>query len=669
MWCFLGKFAKRKSLKPDLFRRAVGKAQSSPRKARGLSPTKSQVESISVGDQSVEESGTPEECIESSCRTAFEIVEEDASRSAFENEVREDTLLARDGSGEEDVREALGSLSPESSAESDDENDWANLKERSICVDTDQSNEEFAEYTEDLKHLSTTPQAETHDETEQNAASFLNHQADGSPTPASTAPRTEEAVPHESLADMQSEPSNSPSEEAAEEHINVAEFSSTLDVTPSSIMNTEPYEDEQVLRDALDLITIPESSETEKPSKSALLGIPHLSDKAQCEAQQEQAINIVCEDEDIEIEAAISKSSLNEDPASIGTEDSVSSQGNCSELGEAIRHDGQRAVSHDAVSLQDEPEILLVDSIPSLQPEGIRPSRHNQSPKPVVKLPIPTGSPTGRADLERAQDSEVDNAPTELPAKTTRSGARFSDDTNLLKDFLNRAQARKLAKDSKIPAHGPLQVSPRRSPRKVLAEVDRNSPSPQKPKDLATRPGTPPGKQRLDAFAFDDVDELTAEPTSCRRSNRTRLPTASKAALGAPSFIPVRRADGTDPVVLQKSIAQDLVVQTRANTRRNKGQSKPPKVALQTLTAETTEMIANRTHARETCKSVGWDEKLVYYQGVHEVVEDEGKEEKRPKVRRLRGLGGSNGTPALKRVADSGIPQGTPAPRRRGKAG
>lgn len=657
MWCFLGKFAKRKSLKPDLFRKAVGKAQSSPRKTKGLSPTKSVVERVVVRNQSVEDSGTVEERIESPSRTAFEIVEDDGSRSAFESEVREDVLLARDGPREEDVNEALGSLSPELVAQSDDENDWSDLKEHPICVDTDQSKEEFAEYN---KHHSTTPQAE-----EQNNDSFWNDQADGSLTTPSTAPCTDEAITHESLADMQPETSSSPSEKAAEEQFNVAEFSPTLEATPCSTTNIEPYEDQQILRDTQDLATTLKDSETEKPSKSAIPDNPQLSGKAPCEAQQEQAMKFVREDEDTEVEAAVPESSPIEEPTLIGNE----AKDDCSALGESIGQFEEIAVSHDTVSLQDEPETLQVDSIPSPRPEGFSPGPNRQSPKPVVKLPIPTRSPMEEADLKRAQEPEVENAPTELPAKTTRSGARFSDDTNLLKDFLNRAQARKLAKDSKSPAHGPLQVSPRRSPRKVLAEVDRNSPSPQKPKDLATRPGTPPGKQRLDAYTFDDVDELTAEPTSCRRSNRTRLPTASKAPPGAPSFIPVRRADGPDPVMLQKSMAQDLVVQTRANTRRNKGQSKPPKVALQTLTAETTEMIANRVHARETCKSVGWDEKLVYYQGVHEVVEDEGKEEKRPKVRRLRGLGGTNGTPAAKRAVDSGIPQGTPAPRRRGKAG
>jgi len=256
-----------------------------------------------------------------------------------------------------------------------------------------------------------------------------------------------------------------------------------------------------------------------------------------------------------------------------------------------------------------------------------------------------------------------------MPVKTTRSGARFSDDTNLLKDFLNRAQAKKMIKK---PTSLPPPTSPRRSPRKALTELTSNSPSPQKPKDLANRPGTPPGKQRLDAFSLDDVDELTVEPTSCRRSTRTRLPAPAKAPAGAPSFIPVRRADGTDAVVLQKSMAQELAVQTRANTRRNKGQSKPPNVALQNLTAETVETSSTRMHAHENPKSVGWDERLVYYsQPDHpNAAEEEGKEEteeKRPKGRRLRGLGAANRTPASKRVAEVTIPNGTPAPRRRGK--
>ncbi len=272
-----------------------------------------------------------------------------------------------------------------------------------------------------------------------------------------------------------------------------------------------------------------------------------------------------------------------------------------------------------------------------------------------------------RADpLVTVEREETSEESVEAPKGRTRSGARFSDDTNMLKEFLSRAQARKLAQPSSIPMSAPKPLdSPRRTPRQALAELDSNSPSTQKQRDIANRPGTPPGKGKLAAVDFDDLEEPVPEPTSCRRSTRTRSPAPSKPTLGAPSFIPVRRADGTDPVVLQKSVAQELAIVTRANTRRNKGQAKTPSLALQNLPTEGSE-LAGVKHGNNDAKAVGWDEKLVYFQDVPESTE--GKEEKRPRVRRLRGLGGVNGTPAPKKMmADFNIAYGTPAPKRQGK--
>lgn len=262
--------------------------------------------------------------------------------------------------------------------------------------------------------------------------------------------------------------------------------------------------------------------------------------------------------------------------------------------------------------------------------------------------------------VEREEPSEE---LVEAPKGRTRSGARFSDDTNMLKEFLSRAQARKLAQPSSIPMSTPKPLdSPRRTPRKALAELDSNSPSTQKQRDIANRPGTPPGKGKLAAVDFDELEEPVPEPTSCRRSTRTRSPAPPKPTLGAPSFIPVRRADGTDPVVLQKSVAQELAIVTRANTRRNKGQAKIPSLALQNLPTEGSELAIVK-HGNKAAKAVGWDEKLVYFHDVPESTE--GTEEKRPRVRRLRGLGGVNGTPAPKKMmADLNIAYGTPAPKR-----
>ena len=252
----------------------------------------------------------------------------------------------------------------------------------------------------------------------------------------------------------------------------------------------------------------------------------------------------------------------------------------------------------------------------------------------------------------------------------TRSGTRFSDDTTILKDFLSRAQAKKLAKDAAPKTDLPAPTSsPRRSSRKAPANPDGSSPT-RLPRDLANRPGTPPDEVRLEEMQLEENAETAPEASPVRRSTRKRLPGPTKTATGAPSFIPVRRADGTDPVKLQKSVAQELALVTQTNTRRNKGQSKPPAMILKTLTLEHYEEATKGGHALRNCKSVGWDKKLVYYQdGTEAIVEVESKpEEKRPKARRLRGLGAGNGTPAPKRTtADVLKSNGTPSSKRHGR--
>ena len=271
---------------------------------------------------------------------------------------------------------------------------------------------------------------------------------------------------------------------------------------------------------------------------------------------------------------------------------------------------------------------------------------------------------------EATQALETNKTGINSSNRKTRSGTRFSDDTSMLKEFLNRAQAKKAAKTPGLTAVDlpKPQISPRRSPRKALGSRTGNDISPQKPRDEPNRPGTPPRKPQVDALDSDDGEEVSAEITSCRRSTRTRLPAPIKGVPGAPSFIPVRRADGTDPVVLQKSQAQELAMVTRANTRRNKGQSKPPLLALQDIPAEIAETASNTTFKRRAAssKTVGWAEQLASYQDAKEAEEPE---EMRHKVRRMRGLGAANNrTPAPKRTtAVVSTSNGTPAAKRRGK--
>ena len=273
---------------------------------------------------------------------------------------------------------------------------------------------------------------------------------------------------------------------------------------------------------------------------------------------------------------------------------------------------------------------------------------------------------------QATQALEDDQAKIHPSNRKTRSGTRFSDDTSMLKEFLNRAQAKKAAKGpvSAVPDLPKPQISPRRSPRKALESLTDRALSPQKARDVPNCPETPPSKPKVDPFDSDDGEEISTETVSCRRSTRTRLPAPSKGVPGAPSFIPIRRADGTDPVVLQKSQAQELAMVTRANTRRNKGQSKPPLLALQDLSAEITGPISTSTVKRRAIgsKIVGWAEQLASYQDAKEAEE---AEEMRPKVRRMRSLGAANNntTPGPKRTtAVVSTSNGTPAPKRRGKA-
>ena len=253
-------------------------------------------------------------------------------------------------------------------------------------------------------------------------------------------------------------------------------------------------------------------------------------------------------------------------------------------------------------------------------------------------------------------------------ADGTRAEPRFTDDTSMLKDFLNRAQARKAAKFTEvIPGPNTVNNTPRRSPRKILGHLDENSPSPVKRRDPAQRPDTPPGKTLTGLLGSDDMDELTGEPVIHRRSAR-KCPSTRKEAPGAPSFIPVRRPDGADPVVLQKSIAQELAIITRANTRRNKGTSKLPKIMLEALASNGMEEMFAKHKVTRSTKTVDWDEKLVYYrENSCSREEKEDDVETRLRVRRPRGLGSLNSTPAPKNMGSKTSSNGTPAPKRRGK--
>ena len=346
---------------------------------------------------------------------------------------------------------------------------------------------------------------------------------------------------------------------------------------------------------------------------------------------------------------------LREEESDLGTVATVEALRPVIEM-ENVEKDLHRAI--EAIEVYEHPELTLSSSpMRDTALENIQEMEAMDKANKVL-------AKTELTDVSQAMQATRE----QTPNQKTRSGARFSDDTSMLKDFLNRAQARKAAQKPLLSApEAPIpQQSPRRSPRKTLGSQNGQSSMPERSRSIANRENTPPGKPKTEAVDSDDGEEATAEPASCRRSTRTRLPAPSKAPPGAPSFIPVRRADGTDPVVLQKSQAQELAVMTRANTRRNKGQSKPPLLALQDLPKEAADLESRADQRAEKGKTVAWAERLASYRDAKDEADD--VEEKRPKVRRLRGLGAGNGTPAAKRTtAVVSTSNGTPAPKRRGK--
>ncbi|KAF2089731.1 hypothetical protein K490DRAFT_63865 [Saccharata proteae CBS 121410] len=238
----------------------------------------------------------------------------------------------------------------------------------------------------------------------------------------------------------------------------------------------------------------------------------------------------------------------------------------------------------------------------------------------------------------------------------------LDEDTAFLRDFLSRAESTKAARPASIARRE--SVTNRRdsdvvrqalaSPRVALEDKDPNSPhrndvSPMKRGKQKGSDASPSAKTLLsnsmnvdeditgtlvlDPLPVEKAEETAPVPTpSTRRSGRARTartPTAggSSTPLPTPNRIAVRRADGTEPVALKKSEAQELATVTRTNTRRNKGGALAAPIRLNKLKAEAlkatddtpaTAEIAGRevTEAEEVflASKVRWDQQLVYFQ-------------------------------------------------------
>jgi hypothetical protein len=245
-----------------------------------------------------------------------------------------------------------------------------------------------------------------------------------------------------------------------------------------------------------------------------------------------------------------------------------------------------------------------------------------------------------------AQGGQVTAEVRELIAKKeqklVRSALRMTsldgEDAALLSEFLSRAQAKRAANaamageersEIRQKKEGQVLGSPAVQSRRALEELDVNSPS------IKPSTSTPVKAERLPespdaAGPTDEINQSIASPTVARRRSSRTKPTEQTRSLrpAVPNQIPVRRANGTEFVFLQRTEAQELALATRKNTRRNKGNALLPRYLLQAIVKqerkdETTQPFAHiegkdesrqsRKHATGP-KQVCWNEdQLVEY--------------------------------------------------------
>lgn len=343
--------------------------------------------------------------------------------------------------------------------------------------------------------------------------------------------------------------------------------------------------------------------------------------------------------------------------------------------------------------------------------------RTSASPAGILKIVSTITNHDVSAQDEDSPPSSPDELTMDFDATETLNVGHLEDDKARLRSFLNRAAANKASKIATT--HRRESAQSRRdsdvirqalaSPRPVLEDKDTNL-SPTRNLDFLNEPtmtldkiiATPVASTKraleddadLDPIALDSNHEEGMEielpPGSPRRrSKRTRsqIPHAAN-AIKTPNKIPVR-TDGSDRVVLNKSEAQEMANLMRKNTRKNKGGavSAPERLLKLRAEAELSLIIGAGSSAETTRKpndgdkGVRWREQLVEFSdsvatadliqgaaiegpalGIEGVVVVETPQVKDKKtgtsrLRRLKGLGGTNGTPAKGVLASTLLPE------------
>ncbi|RDI81677.1 hypothetical protein Vi05172_g8455 [Venturia inaequalis] len=348
---------------------------------------------------------------------------------------------------------------------------------------------------------------------------------------------------------------------------------------------------------------------------------------------------------------------------------------------------------------------------------GSTKKRTSASPAGILKIVSTITNHDASAQDEDSPPSSPDELTMDLDATETLNVGHLEDDKARLRSFLSRAAANKASKVATT--HRRESAQSKRdsdvirqalaSPRPVLEDKDTNL-SPTRNLDFLNEPtmtldkiiANPVVSRKraleddadVDPIALDskheegmDIDLPPGSPR--RRSKRTqsRIPHAPN-AVKTPNKIPVR-TDGSERVVLNKSGAQELANLMRKNTRKNKGGavSAPERLLKLRVEAELGLITGAGSSAEFTRelkdgdKGVRWREQLVEFsdsvatadlvegaaadgpglgtEGVVIIEAPKVKEKKTgtSRLRRLKGLGGANGTPAKGVLASTLLPE------------
>lgn len=208
-----------------------------------------------------------------------------------------------------------------------------------------------------------------------------------------------------------------------------------------------------------------------------------------------------------------------------------------------------------------------------------------------------------------------------------------SEDAALLSEFLSRAKAKRAANSAMVPKDTEntdkedlKSSSTSIWPRRALDELDTNSPSPQRP-DMCLSKKDPSDAKTPTAKDgnVEEVEDRHLSSAGRRRSTRSRTPKKEQHTIlpVVPNQVPLRCANQTEIVCLQRTELPKLALTTRRNTIRNKGNAQPPKLVLRALAKRQKE--EDRALNREGCdaavtesrgKQVSWnEERLVEYAG------------------------------------------------------